>query len=174
MVATVAAGEIAEEELWDLCRKAYPYRDLTPAEYAEVVEILSEGISTRRGRGSAYLHRDGVHRRLRPRRNAALAAITSGGAIPDTADYDVIQEPEGLFVGRVNEDFAIESMAGDIFLLGNQSWRIRRVEAGKLRVEDAQGAPPTIPFWVGKPRRARRNCPKRSRTPPQAGGAAGP
>ncbi len=150
MVATVASGEIGERELWDLCRKAYPYRDLTPAEYAEVVEILSEGISTRRGRGSAYLHRDGVHRRLRPRRNAALAAITSGGAIPDTADYDVIQEPEGIFVGRVNEDFAIESMAGDIFLLGNQSWRIRRVESGKLRVEDAQGAAPTIPFWVGE------------------------
>lgn len=150
MVATVASGEIAEEELRDLCRKAYPYRDLTPAEFAEVVEILSEGISTRRGRSSAYLHRDGVHRRLRPRRNAALSAITSGGAIPDTADYDVIQEPEGIFVGRVNEDFAIESMAGDIFLLGNQSWRIRRVEAGKLRVEDAQGAPPTIPFWVGE------------------------
>ena len=150
MVATVAGGEIAEKELWDLCRKAYPYRDLSPAEFAEVVEILSEGISTRRGRGSAYLHRDGVHRRLRPRRNAALSAITSGGAIPDTADYDVIQEPEGIFVGRVNEDFAIESMAGDIFLLGNQSWRIRRVESGKLRVEDAQGAPPTIPFWVGE------------------------
>ena len=150
MVATVASGEIEEGELWELCRKAYPYRDLTPAEFTEVVEILSEGISTRRGRGSAYLHRDGVHHRLRPRRNAALAAITSGGAIPDTADYDVIQEPEGIFVGRVNEDFAIESMAGDIFLLGNQSWRIRRVESGKLRVEDARGAAPTIPFWVGE------------------------
>ena len=150
MVATVASGEIAEEDLWELCRKAFPYRHLTPGEFAEVVEILSEGIATRRGRGSAYLHRDGVHHRLRPRRNASLAAITGGGAIPDTADYDVIQEPESIVVGRVNEDFAIESMAGDIFLLGNQSWRIRRVESGKLRVEDAQGAAPTIPFWVGE------------------------
>ena len=150
MVATVASGEIAEQDLWELCRKAFPYRHLTPGEFAEVVEILSEGIATRRGRGSAYLHRDGVHHRLRPRRNASLAAITGGGAIPDTADYDVIQEPAGISVGRVNEDFAIESMAGDIFLLGNQSWRIRRVERGKLRVEDAQGAAPTIPFWLGE------------------------
>ena len=150
MVATVASGEMAEEDLWQLCRRAYPYRHLTPGEFAEVVEILSEGIATRRGRGSAYLHRDGVHQRLRPRRNAALAAITGGGAIPDTADYDVIQEPAGIFVGKVNEDFAIESMTGDIFLLGNQSWRILRVESGKLRVEDAQGAAPTIPFWLGE------------------------
>ena len=150
MVATIASGEMGEEDLWQLCRRAYPYRHLTPGEFAEVVEILSEGIATRRGRSSAYLHRDGVHQRLRPRRNAALAAITGGGAIPDTADYDVIQEPDGIFVGRVNEDFAIESMTGDIFLLGNQSWRIRRVESGKLRVEDAQGAAPTIPFWLGE------------------------
>jgi ATP-dependent Lhr-like helicase len=112
--------------------------------------MLSEGVSTRRGRRSAYLHRDRVNGVLRARRGARLAAITNGGAIPDTADYDVIQFPDEMFVGKVNEDFAIESLAGDIFLLGNRSWRIRRVGSGKVWVEDAQGLPPSIPFWLGE------------------------
>jgi len=150
IVATVATGEIAEEALWDLVRRAFPYRDLSRKDFDDVVEMLSEGIATGRGRRSAYLHRDRVHGVLRPRRGARLAAITSGGAIPDVADYDVIEEPTGALVGRVNEDFAVESLAGDVFLLGNRPWRIRRVESGRLRVEDAQGATPTIPFWLGE------------------------
>jgi len=149
-VAIAASGEIAEEELWNLVRRAYPFRSLPRSEFEHVLEMLSEGVATRRGRRSAHVHRDRVYRMLRGRRGARLAAITSGGAIPDTADYDVIEEPAGTFVGKVNEDFAIESMAGDIFLLGNTSWQIRRVEAGRVRVEDAHGAPPTIPFWLGE------------------------
>ena len=112
--------------------------------------MLSEGVAPREGRSTAYLHRDGVNRVLKARRNARLAAITSGGAIPDNADYDVIAEPEGTFVGTVHEDFAIESVAGDIFLLGNTPWKVRRVESGRVRVEDAQGSSPTLPFWLGE------------------------
>jgi ATP-dependent Lhr-like helicase len=149
-VATAATDGLSEAELWQLVHRAYSFRNLERSDFEAVVEMLSEGVATSRGRRSAHLHRDRVNHRLRPRRGARLAAITGGGAIPDTADYDVIEEPSSTFVGKVNEDFAIESMAGDIFLLGNRSWRIRRVEAGRLRVEDAQGAPPTIPFWVGE------------------------
>ena len=150
IVATVAAGEWAEDELFHLCRRAYTYRNLTRQEYDEVCRMLSEGFSTRRGRGASYLHYDAVGRRFRARRGARLAAVTSGGAIPETADYDVIVEPQNTLVGTVNEDFAIESMPGDIFQLGISSWRILRVEPGKLRVEDAHGLPPTIPFWIGE------------------------
>jgi ATP-dependent Lhr-like helicase len=150
IVATVAGADIAVEELWRLVRRAHPFRNLKRSDFDAVLDMLSEGVATSRGRRSAHVHYDRVHGQLRPRRGARLAAITSGGAIPDTADYDVVEEPAGTFVGKVNEDFAIESMAGDIFLLGNRSWRIRRVEAGKIRVEDAHGAPPTIPFWVGE------------------------
>jgi ATP-dependent Lhr-like helicase len=141
---------ISEESLWRLVRGAYPYRNLSREEFAELVEMLSEGISTRQSRRGAYLHRDRIHGLLRPRRGARLTAITNGGAIPDMADYDVIEFPSETFVGKVNEDFAIESLAGDIFLLGNRSWRIRRVGSGKVWVEDAQGLPPTIPFWLGE------------------------
>jgi ATP-dependent Lhr-like helicase len=150
MVATAAAQEISESALWDLVRGAYPYRHLRRDDFEALLEMLAEGVSTRRGRSTALLHWDRVHGRVRARRGARLAAITSGGAIPDTADYDVIEEPTETFVGTVNEDFAVESLAGDIFLLGNRSWRIRRVEAGRVRVEDAHGAPPTIPFWLGE------------------------
>jgi ATP-dependent Lhr-like helicase len=150
IVATAATGKMSEESLWDMARRAYPYRDLTRKEFDEVIEMLSEGFATKRGRSSAHLHRDQVNGVVSGRRGARLAAITSGGAIPDTADYDVIAEPEEVFVGKVNEDFAIESMAGDIFLLGNTSWRIRRVESGKVRVEDAKGAPSSLPFWLGE------------------------
>jgi len=150
IVATAASQEILEDDLWAMLRRVYPYRDLTRDDFEEIVAMLSEGISHRRGRAGAFLHRDQVHGMLRGRRGARLAAITSGGAIPDTADYDVIEEPQGTFVGKVNEDFAIESSGGDVFLLGNTSWRIRRVEAGKVRVENAQGAPPTVPFWLGE------------------------
>jgi ATP-dependent Lhr-like helicase len=149
-VAAVAAGEMGIDEILALARRAHPYRDLSRAALEPVVEMLSEGVSTRRGRKTALLHWDRVHDRLRPRRGARLAAITSGGAIPDVADYDVVEEPHGLLVGKVNEDFAVESMRGDIFLLGNKSWRILRVEAGRMRVEDAGGAPPSIPFWMGE------------------------
>ena len=150
MVAACAAGEWEEETLYALCRRAYPYRDLPRDKFDQVVEQLSQGVAPVRGRWGAYLHRDGVHGMLRPRRGARLAAITSGGAIPDNADYDVVAEPEGTLVGTVHEDFAVEAMAGDVFLLGNTPWRIRRVEQGRVRVQDAQGMAPTIPFWLGE------------------------
>src|SRR5437868_11779018 len=112
--------------------------------------MLSEGIATSRGRRSAYLHRDQVNHRVRGRRGARLAAITSGGAIPDTSQYQVVAEPEGKVIGSLDEDFAVESMAGDIFLLGTTSWKIRRIEPGRVLVEDAHGAAPSIPFWLGE------------------------
>ena len=150
IVAAVAAGEWEEEALFLLCQRAYPYRNLIRQEFDAVSRMLTEGFSTRFGRSAAYLHYDSVGRRFRSRRGARLAAVTSGGAIPDTADYDVILEPQSTLVGSVNEDFAIESLPGDIFQLGISSWRILRVEPGKVRVEDAHGLPPTIPFWLGE------------------------
>ncbi len=150
IVAEVSAQEWREDDLYALCRRAFPYRELERAEFDAVVRMLAEGIATRRGRGRAYLHHDRINRRLRARRGARLAALTSGGAIPDTFNYAVIAEPDGTQVGSVDEDFAVESLAGDIILLGNSSWRIRGVETGKVRVEDAHGAPPTIPFWRGE------------------------
>ena len=150
IIAEVAAKEWTEQALFDLFRRAYPYATLAHEEYMDVVRALADGYSTRRGHRAAYLHRDAVNGVLRGRRGARLTAITSGGAIPDNADYDVILEPAGQLVGTVNEDWAVESLGGDIFQLGNASYRILRVEAGKVRVEDAHGQPPTIPFWLGE------------------------
>ncbi len=141
---------IGEEDLWELVRGAYPFRDLSRGDFEQVLHMLCEGVAPARGRRGAHLHRDRVNRMLRARRGARLVSITNGGAIPDTADYDVVEAHNETFVGKVNEDFAIESLAGDIFLLGNTSWRIRRVASGKVWVEDAHGAPPTIPFWLGE------------------------
>jgi ATP-dependent Lhr-like helicase len=141
-----------EDELFDLIRRAYPYRNLSRQTYDAIVEMLSEGIAARRGRYGAYLHRDRVNRKLRARRGSRLAAITSGGAIPDSALYTVVAEPEGVVIGTLDEDFAVESNRDDIVLLGNTSWRIRRIEgkSGRVLVEDAHGAPPTLPFWLGE------------------------
>jgi ATP-dependent Lhr-like helicase len=150
IVALAANEDWAEDDLFDLVRRAYPYRNLPRRDFNAVIEMLSEGIATSRGRSGAYLHRDGVNHRVRGRRGARLAAITSGGAIPDTAQYQVVTEPEGTAVGTVDEDFAVESLAGDVFLLGTTSWRILRVEPGRVRVQDAHGAPPSIPFWRGE------------------------
>ncbi|KAA0069763.1 DEAD/DEAH box helicase [Rhodanobacter sp. T12-5] len=150
IVAEVACAEWDEDALYALVRRAYPYRDLARADFDAVVRMLAEGFTTRQGPRAAYIHRDAVNRRLRPRRSARLTALTSGGTIPDTADYKVVLEPQAIIVGTVNEDFAVESMAGDIFQLGNTSYRIQRVERDRLRVEDAHGAPPSIPFWLGE------------------------
>jgi len=150
IVAMAACEEFAEDDLFALVRRAYPYRDLDRADFDAVVTMLSEGIAHSRGRSGAYLHRDQVNHRVRGRRGARLAAITSGGAIPDTAQYQVIAEPEGTVIGSLDEDFAIESMVGDVFLLGTTSWKIRRVETGRVRVDNAKGAAPTIPFWLGE------------------------
>ena len=152
IVAACAAGEWGEDELFSLVRRAYPYRDLPRADFDGLLDMLSEGISARRGRYGALLYRDRVNRKLRGRRGARLVAITNGGAIPETALYSVVAMPEGTPVGTVDEDFAVESLAGDIFLLGSTSWRIRRIESarGRLLVEGAHGAPPNVPFWRGE------------------------
>ena len=150
IVASCAHEEWTENDLFALSRSAYPYRELPREKFNHVVEVLSEGFTLRQGRRGAFLHRDGINLKVKGRRGAPIAAMTSGGAIPNNADFDVILEPEETFVGTVNEDFAIESLAGDVFLLGNTPWKIRRVESGKVRVEDAQGQPPSVPFWLGE------------------------
>ncbi|WLI90780.1 DEAD/DEAH box helicase [Massilia sp. R2A-15] len=150
IVAEVANREWGEDELFELVRRAQPYAQLERANYDAVLRMLAEGYTTRNGVRGAYLHRDAATRSLRGRRGGKLAAVTSGGTIPDNADYTVLLEPQGQSVGTVNEDFAVESLAGDVFQLGNTSYRIMRVEAGKVRVEDAHGAAPNIPFWLGE------------------------
>jgi len=141
-----------EDELLALVRRAYPYRNLRRETFDSILEMLSEGIAARRGRYGAYIHRDRVNGKLRARRGARLAAITSGGAIPDNSLYTVVAEPDGVVVGTVDEDFAIESNRGDIMLLGNSSWIIHRIETnnGRMLVHDAHGAPPSVPFWRGE------------------------
>jgi ATP-dependent helicase Lhr and Lhr-like helicase len=141
-----------EDEMFALVKRAYPYRNLTREQFDRVLGMLSEGIAAKRGRYGAYIHHDRVNRRLRSRRGARMTAITSGGAIPETALYNVVSMPDGTVVGTVDEDWAVESLAGDIFLLGNTSWRIQRIETarGRILAEDAHGQPPNIPFWRGE------------------------
>jgi ATP-dependent Lhr-like helicase len=150
IVAASSTQDWDENEFFELVRGAWPYRNLSRKEFDAVVKMLAEGFSTKRGRRASLIHHDAVNHRLRGRRGARLTALTSGGAIPDNADYRVVLEPSDTFVGTVNEDFAVESLPGDIFQLGNASWRILRVNSGVVRVEDAKGQPPGIPFWLGE------------------------
>ncbi len=150
ITAEVASADYEDDALFDLVRRAWPYRDLPRDRFDAVVHMLGEGFTTRRTRRSALVHRDEVHRMLRARRGSRLLALTSGGAIPEVADYRVVLEPDETFIGTLNEDFAIESTGGDVFQLGNASWRVTQVTAGTVRVTDAQGAPPNLPFWLGE------------------------
>ena len=150
IVAEVSGQEWSNDHLYASFARAWPYRRLKRAQFDAVVSMLAEGFSTRRGRRGAYIHHDAVNGRLRARRGARITAVTNAGAIPDQFDYEVILAPEGVRVGTLNEDFAFESMPGDIFQLGNTSYRILRVEAGRVHVQDARGEPPTIPFWRGE------------------------
>jgi ATP-dependent Lhr-like helicase len=150
IVAEVAAEDWDVDELFALVRRAYPYQHLSRSEFDRTLEYLAEGIARGTGRGRAYLHHDHVGKRLKARKGARLAAIANGGAIPETGAYRVVAEPEETAVGTVDEDFAVESMRGDVFLLGNTSWQILHVRGGEVRVRDAHGAPPTIPFWFGE------------------------
>ena len=150
IVAEVSAQDWPEAELYDRLRRAWPYRTLSRDDFDAVVRMLAEGFATSRGRRGTLVHHDAINHMLRGRRGARLTALTSGGTIPDNADYQVLLEPENQTIGTVNEDFAVESLAGDIFQLGNNAYRIMRVERGVVRVEDAHGQPPTIPFWLGE------------------------
>ncbi|MGR8934924.1 MAG: DEAD/DEAH box helicase [Gammaproteobacteria bacterium] len=150
IVAEVACREWHEQALYLVFRAAWPYRDLSYQQFGAVVKMLGDGFHTRRGRRGAFLHRDAVHGVLRARKNARLTALTNGGAIPEQFDYDVILQPEGIFVGTLNEDFAFESLPGDIFQLGNSAYRMLKIEQGRVFVEDAHGQPPNIPFWFGE------------------------
>ena len=150
LVAEVANRDCDEDELFALVRRAWPYRALPRADFDAVLGMLAEGYASRFGTRGAWVHRDAVNRQLRGRKGARQVATQCGGTIPDVGDYTVLLEPQAVSIGTVNEDFAIESLAGDIFQLGNASYRIRKIEPGRLRVEDAQGAPPSIPFWLGE------------------------
>jgi len=150
IVAEVSAQDWPEAALYDRFRRAWPFRALARADFDAVVRMLADGFATRYGRRGALIHRNAVNQMLRARRGARTTALTSGGTIPDTADYQVVLEPENHVIGTVNEDFAVESMQGDVFQLGNASYRIQRVERGTVRVEDAHGQPPNIPFWLGE------------------------
>jgi ATP-dependent Lhr-like helicase len=150
IVAEVAAREWRTDELFGMVQKAWPYRDLSREEFDRMITMLADGYTTRRGRQATHIHFDAVNGRVRARRGARLMAITNGGAIPDQFDYDVIMLPEEFSVGTLNEDFAFESLPGDIFQLGNTSYRILKVDTGKVYVEDAKGQPPNIPFWFGE------------------------
>ncbi|WP_109481982.1 DEAD/DEAH box helicase [Paraburkholderia sp. C35] len=150
IVAEVCNAEWSEDALFERFRHAAPYATLEREQYDAVLRMLAEGYTSRHGPRAAYVHRDAVNGTLRGRRGAQLYAVTSGGTIPENADYAVVLEPQGLNIGTVNEDFAVESLAGDVFQLGNASYRIMRVESGRVRVEDAQGQPPNIPFWLGE------------------------
>jgi ATP-dependent Lhr-like helicase len=150
IVAESACRDYAEEELFEVVRRAWPYRDLARKDFDAVVQMTADGFATKRGRRGALVHRDEVNGNIRGRRGARMLALTSGGAIPEVADYRVVLEPEETFIGTLNEDFAIESNVGDIFQLGNMSWRVLQVGAGEVRVADAKGAPPSIPFWLGE------------------------
>lgn len=150
LVAEVAAQDWQVAPLYELLRRAWPFRRLARADFDRVVQMLAEGFATRHGRRGALLHHDAINGWLRARRGARTTALTSGGTIPDTADYQVVLEPEDHVVGSVHEDFAVESMAGDVFQLGNTAYRIRRVERGSVRVEDARGQAPNVPFWLGE------------------------
>ncbi|MDM0005488.1 DEAD/DEAH box helicase [Variovorax sp. J22G73] len=150
IVAETACREWNEDELFALVRRAWPYASLTHARFMEVVRMVSEGFTTRQGQRAGYVHRDAVNHLLRERKGARMTALTSGGTIPETGDYTVMLEPQADKIGTVNEDFAVESLAGDVFQLGNTSYRILKIEPGRVRVEDAQGAAPNIPFWLGE------------------------
>src|SRR5436190_2178057 len=150
IVAAASTEDWDENEFFNLVRSSWSYRNLAREEFDSVVKMLAEGFSTKRGRRSALIHHDAINHRLRGRRGSRLVALTSGGAIPDNSDYRVVLDPSETFLGTVNEDFAVESLAGDIFQLGNASWRILRINSGVVRVEDAKGQPPGIPFWLGE------------------------
>ena len=150
LIAETACREWQEDELFRWVTLAYPYRDLTRDKFSELLDMLAQGFSTRRGRQSRYILYDAVNKHIRPRKGAKLTAVTNGGVIPDQFDYDVVLEPEDHFIGTLNEDFAFESLPGDIFQLGNTSYRILKVEQSKVRVADARGQPPNIPFWFGE------------------------
>jgi ATP-dependent Lhr-like helicase len=150
IVAACACEEWDERALYSLLRRAWPYRELTWEEYQQVVEMLSEGVASSRGRSGVHLHRDRVNQRLKARRGVRITALMNGGAIPDTFTFNVVAEPEGKVVGQLDEDFAVESAPGDVFLLGSTSWRIQRVMGSSVVVENAHGAPPNVPFWRGE------------------------
>src|ERR1700734_856004 len=151
IVAACAAEPWEEDALFEVLRRAHPYSQLTRKEYDEILCLLAEGIEASRGRYGSYLLRDRVNGRMQSRRGARTIAVSNGGTIPDTALYSVIVQPEGVQIATLDEDFAIDSSAGDVILLGNTSWRIQRVEsAGRVLVEDAHGQPPNVPFWRGE------------------------
>lgn len=151
LVAEVSTrADDTPDALYELVRHAYPYRNLSRATFDEALEFVSHGVFTGRGQRGQQLSLDPINDTVRPRRSAKHAAIMNGGTIPDLGDYNVIVDPDNQVIGQLSEDFAIESAVGDVFLLGTHAWRVVRVEQSSVRVVDADGAEPSVPFWFGE------------------------
>src|SRR6266478_436795 len=150
IVAAVAAESVGVDTLWQRFRNAAPYRTLSREDFVAVVRALAEPLPAEVKGAAPRILWDRVNDRLHARRGSRFLALTSGGTIPDNGLYDVFVAETDLKVGTLDEEFVTESLPGDVFLLGSHSWKIVKVRADRVLVEDAQGMSPTIPFWKGE------------------------
>ena len=151
VVAACAADPWPEDQLFALVRRAAPYADLNREDFDAVVGHAARTGSRPAAAGAA-------------RTSTATGSTASPGppgcpprradvrrCDPETADYRVVAIPTIPTVGTVNEDWAIEIDGGRrASSSASTSWRIRRVEAGIVRVVDAQGGPRRSPSGSGR------------------------
>src|SRR5437667_5583741 len=150
IVAAVAAESVGVDTLWRRFGNAAPYRNLSREDFVAVVRSLAEPLPAEVKGAAPRILWDRVNDRLHARRGSRFLALTSGGTIPDAGLFDVFVAETDLKVGTLDEEFVTESLPGDVFLLGSHAWRIVKVRADRVLVEDAQGMSPTIPFWKGE------------------------
>ena len=151
-IVAIAAedNEIRESDLLNLLRGAHSFAKLDASELRRLLEELAAEIGGGSVRAHPKIFYDRTGRRVRARRGARLAAITSGGTIPESGNYDVVIESQNRKIGDIEEDFAQESSRGDVFALGSMPWQIQRISRGRLMVEPAPGMAPTLPFWLNE------------------------
>jgi ATP-dependent helicase Lhr and Lhr-like helicase len=150
IVAAVAAESLPVDTLHARFVNAAPYRSLSRETFVEVVRAVAEPLPLEVKGVAPRILWDRVNDRLHARRGSRFLALTAGGTIPDAGLLDVYVAETDLKVGTLDEEFVTESLPGDVFLLGSHAWRIAKVRADRVLVEDAQGMSPTIPFWKGE------------------------
>ena len=151
VVACVAVEPWDAGALFDMVRRAYPYRDLTPAAFEAVLKLVSGRYHTETFRDlRARIAWDRVHQQLRRLPGSARLALVGGGAIPDTGQFPLHLGEDGPKLGELDEEFVLERRVGETFVLGTASWRIESIDPHRVVVSPAEGRPAFIPFWRGE------------------------
>ena len=150
IIGEVSMEEVGREDLFNLIRQSYCYKNLSLTAFDNVLEMLTGRFAQTTLRAlQPRLSWDRINDRILPRRSSRIQAVLHSGTIPDRGYYSVYLTGSKVRIGEMEEEFVFESRVGHTFFLGNNEWKIEEIKQDRIIVSSANSAAPRAPFWKG-------------------------